>query len=56
VAKNTGTGHRKGAIVSRSQFKTPSGNYAKRDAKTGRIIDIKADKSPFKGVRKEKKP
>jgi hypothetical protein len=54
LAKNTGTAHRKGAVTERSQFKTPSGQYAKRDTKTGRIIDIKSDKLPFKGVRKEK--
>jgi hypothetical protein len=54
MAKNTGSGHRKGSVSNRSQFKLPNGQFAKRDAKTGRIIDVKADKSPFKGVRKEK--
>ena len=54
MAKNTGSGYRKGAISDRSQFKTPSGNFVKRDAKTGRILDVKTDKSPFKGIRKEK--
>ncbi|WP_255450691.1 hypothetical protein [Conexibacter sp. W3-3-2] len=38
----------------RSQFKTPSGNWAKRDSNTGRILDQKADGTPFKGVRREK--
>ncbi|WP_255451181.1 hypothetical protein [Conexibacter sp. W3-3-2] len=38
----------------RSQFKTPSGNWAKRDTETGRILDQKADGTPFKGVRREK--
>jgi hypothetical protein len=57
MAKNppTGDGHRKGAVRDRSQFQTPSGDWAKRDAKTGRILDVKtSDKTPFKGVRKEK--
>jgi hypothetical protein len=53
VATNTGGGHRKGAVSNRSQFKTSSGTYVKRDTKTGRIIDVKSDKAPFKGVRKE---
>lgn len=38
----------------RSQFETPSGNAAKRDTTTGRIVDVKSDKKPFKGVRREK--
>jgi hypothetical protein len=54
MAKNTGAGSRKGAISQRSQFKMPTGQYVKRDTKTGRIIDVKADNTPFKGVRKEK--
>jgi hypothetical protein len=47
-------GHREGAVRDRSQFQTPSGDWAKRDAKTGRILDVKEDGDPFKGVRKEK--
>jgi hypothetical protein len=57
VAKNrpTGDNSRKGAVRDRSQFPTPSGNWAKRDKETGRIMDVKtSDKTPFKGVRKEK--
>lgn len=51
----TGDGHRKGAVRSRSQTKTPSGHYVKRDADSGRFMDVKTtDKRPFKGVRKEK--
>ncbi len=51
----TGDGHRKGAVKGRSQTKTPSGHYVKRDASTGRFMDVKtSNKSPFKGVRKEK--
>lgn len=51
----TGDGHRKGAVRDRSQTKTPSGHYVKRDADTGRFMDVKtSSKMPFKGVRKEK--
>ncbi|WP_319408753.1 hypothetical protein [uncultured Desulfosarcina sp.] len=50
-----GDGHRKGAVRGRSQTKTPSGHYVKRDAETGQFMDVKtSDKKPFKGVRKEK--
>jgi hypothetical protein len=52
--KNKSDGHREGAVKGRSQFKTPSGHAVKRDTKTGRIMDVKSDKQPFKGVRKEK--
>ena len=52
--KNKSDGHREGAVKGRSQFKTSSGNSAKRNTKTGRIMDVKSDKAPFKGVRKEK--
>jgi hypothetical protein len=52
--KNKSDGHREGAVRGRSQFKTPSGNSAKRDANTGRIMDVKSDKKPFKGIRREK--
>jgi len=57
MAKNppTGDGHRKGAVKGRSQTKTPSGNFVKRNADTGRFMDVKtSSKTPFKGVRKEK--
>ena len=57
MAKNKpyGDGHRNGAVKGRSQTKTPSGNYVKRDTATGRFMDVKTtDKTPFKGVRKEK--
>jgi hypothetical protein len=51
----TGDGHRKGAVRGRSQTQTPSGHFVKRDASTGRFMDVKtSDKSPFKGVRREK--
>ena len=56
MAKNApyGDNARKGAVKDRSQFQTPSGLWAKRDAETGKIMDVKQDGEPFKGVRKEK--
>jgi len=57
MAKNgtSGDGHRVGAVKDRSQTQTPSGHWVKRDAETGRFIDVKtSDKTPFKGIRKEK--
>jgi hypothetical protein len=54
MAKNTGLGRRIGAVSGRSQFTTPSGHPAKRDAKTGKILSVKADSKPYKGVKKEK--
>lgn len=57
MAKNNppADGHRIGAVKNRSQTQTPSGNWVKRDAGTGRFLDVKtSDKTPFKGVRKEK--
>lgn len=51
----TGDGHRKGAVRSRSQVHNPTNDkWTKRDAKTGRFMDQKADNAPFKGVRREK--
>ncbi len=50
-----GDGHRNGAVRDRSQTKTPSGHYVKRDGDSGRFMDVKtSEKAPFKGVRKEK--
>ncbi len=57
MAKNppSGDGHRIGAVRERSQTQTPAGNWVKRDTETGRFMDVKTtDKTPFKGVRKEK--
>ncbi len=56
MAKNgkIGDGHRNGAVRDRSQFELPNGHWVKRDTETGRIIDVKSDNNPFKGVRKEK--
>jgi len=52
MAKNTGKGHRIGAVNGRSEFKHPNGTHVKRDTKTGRILNV-SDKS-HKGVRNEK--
>jgi hypothetical protein len=52
--KNRSDGHLDGAVKSRSQFQTPAGNWAKRDSNTGKILNVKADKGTFKGVRKER--
>ncbi len=51
----SGDGHRNGMVKGRSQTKTPSGNWVKRDTDSGRFMDQKtSSKTPFKGVRKEK--
>ncbi len=51
----TGDGHRKGAVKGRSQTKTSSGHYVKRDTSTGKFMDVKtSSKKPFKGVRNQK--
>ena len=50
-----GDGRRNGAVTGRSQTRTKSGHWVKRNSETGRFMDVKTtDKSPFKGVRKEK--
>lgn len=37
------------------KHKPQSGHWVKRDTDTGRFMDVKtSDKTPFKGVRKEK--
>jgi hypothetical protein len=54
MAKNTGDGHRVGAVKGRSQTTTASGHPVKRDSKTGKFLDVKSDTKPFKGVRREK--
>jgi hypothetical protein len=55
MAKNAPKGPgRRGAVKGRSQFIGPGGHHVKRDTETGRILDVKADLTPFKGVRREK--
>ena len=54
MAKKTSKS-KKGSVKNRSQVLNPStGNYVKRDTKTGKFIDVKKDGKPFKGVKKEK--
>jgi hypothetical protein len=54
MAVNTGKGSRVGAVSGRSQVYNPStGHYIKRDAGSGRFLEVKSDGKPFKGVRKE---
>lgn len=54
MADNTGKGYRKGSVDDRTQFKTKNGHWAKRDTRSGEIIDVKtSDKKPFKGVARE---
>jgi hypothetical protein len=50
VARNTGKGHRIGAVKGRSEFKR-NGIWFKRDAATGRILN--GSKDQHKGVRNE---
>ncbi len=54
MAKNSGRGSRVGAVTGRSQVRTPSGTWVKRDASTGRFTEAKKSGGSFKGVRKEK--
>lgn len=50
-----GDGHRNGAVRDRSQVHNPQNDrWTKRETKSGRFMDQKADPKPFKGVRKEK--
>ncbi len=47
--------HRNGAVDKRSQVLNPKTNlFVKRDAETGKFIDVKTTGGKFKGVRKEK--
>lgn len=57
MAKNApvGDSQRKGAVRRRSQIFNPlTEKWVKRNAETGKFMDVKQDGSPFKGVRKEK--
>ena len=58
MAKNGPIGHgRIGRIKQRSQtFNGKTKRYVERDAKTGRFINVKSDRAPFKDVLVEKKP
>jgi len=53
--KPYGDNARRGAVIDRSQTHNPKiDRWIKRDTNTGRFMDQKTDKKPFKGVRKEK--
>jgi hypothetical protein len=55
MATNTGKGFRKGEVRTRSQVENPrTGDWVKRDDRSGRFMDVKRDGDPFKGVRREK--
>jgi hypothetical protein len=54
MAKNTGRGHRTGAVVGRTQVRSGSGHYVKRDTTTGRFLDVKSDGTKWKGVTTER--
>lgn len=56
MAKNGPKGHgRIGRIKGRSQtFNPKTKRYIERDTKTGRFINVKSDRAPFKDVRVEK--
>lgn len=52
--KTPGDDRRAGAVKTRSQVQNPkTGAWTKRDAESGKFMDQKAGKKPFKGVRKE---
>ena len=51
MAKNTGRGHRVGAVTNRSEFKSGK-TWFKRDTTTGRIMNGSANQ--HKGVRNER--
>lgn len=58
MAKNppVGDNARKGAVKNRSQtFNPKTQQWVKRNAETGKFMDVKQDGTPFKGVRKESK-
>lgn len=58
MAKNDpiGDNARKGAVKRRSQVLNPKTNlYIKRDAETGRFMDVKTTGGKFKGVTNESK-
>jgi hypothetical protein len=54
MATNTGDDHRIGSVKDRTQVHNPQNDtWVKRDADTGRFMDVKSDGTPFKGVAKE---
>lgn len=58
MATNGKLGHnrRRGTVRDRSQTHNPkTDQWVKRNAETGRFMDVKQDGTPFKSVRKEGK-
>ena len=53
MAKNTGSGFRRGAVTSRTQFQRHDGDWQKRNETSGQFMSVKDDGEPFKGVAKE---
>ncbi|MBS3670008.1 hypothetical protein [Vreelandella boliviensis] len=53
VNRPYGDNKRVGAVRQRSQTQMSNGKWVKRNAETGRFMDVKSDARPFKGVRKE---
>jgi hypothetical protein len=59
MAKNTGTGSRKGSVKDRTQTDNPrTDQWVERDeekgsSKRGEFMNVKEDGKPFKGVAKE---
>ncbi|MBP7552070.1 MAG: hypothetical protein KA885_01485 [Spirochaetes bacterium] len=52
--KPYGDGHRNGAVKNRVQYYNPqNGCFVKFDTETNRILDVKSDGKPFKGVTKK---
>lgn len=50
-----GDDRRHGSVRKRTQLKHPNGKlFIKRDADTGRFMDVKTSGGKFKGVRREK--
>ncbi|HEY9236807.1 MAG TPA: hypothetical protein VIP08_17420 [Phenylobacterium sp.] len=40
-------------MTGRTQFQRPDGHWQKRDERTGQLMSVKDDATPFKGVAKE---
>lgn len=53
MAKNTGDNYRRGAVTARTQLQRPDGLWQKRDERTGQLMGVKGDGTPFKGVARE---
>lgn len=53
MARNTGSGFRRGAVTGRTQYRRDDGHFQKRDERSGKFMEVKDDGKPFKGVAKE---